>query len=173
VRTDAEQLEARFASLEQNLAASALTHLLNAARKVRSAAANLDGSRTGSTAERPWFFDANVDALYHGVGPEQHGRHFFGGHFDQMVAAKFEQRRDLVCDQVVVDGQVDAPRSSGSGYVGMQREVESHALCLLPLARANAHDTVELQAVDPDDVHQCVTRGLVSISKSAIGQVAV
>jgi len=57
------------------------------------------------------------------MNAEQHCRYFFGGHLDQMVAAKAEQRGNLVGHLVVVRRQADAPRTPRLRDVGMQAQV--------------------------------------------------
>ena len=65
-------------------------------------------SRHGAGEQPELVARAHVDALHRGVHSEQHRRDLLRRHLDEVVASKLEQRRHLVGDLIIVDGQADA-----------------------------------------------------------------
>jgi hypothetical protein len=86
-----------------------------------------------------------------------------------MVVPERKQGSHLESHLIVVGGQADATRATGVRKIGVQPDVEPHALAMLALLRPDADDAVELEAMNADDVRQWVTFGRDSISVSAMG----
>jgi hypothetical protein len=70
---------------------------------------------------------------------------------------------------IIIRSQADAPAAAGVRQIGVQPDVEPHALTMLALLRPDADDAVELESMNADDVRQWVTFGRASISVSAMG----
>jgi len=152
LRVDAQQLEASLPRLQQQLA-FAIRQPVYAARKVAALAPDLHRGSASAPGERARLFDAYIDPLHAGVNAEQHRRHLLGRHLNQVVAAKAEQRRHFVCHLVVVRRQADAPAAACLRDVRVQTQIEPDALLMLALGRANAHDTIELEPMNADHIH--------------------
>jgi hypothetical protein len=91
-----------------------------------------------------------------GMQPQQHCGYFLGGHFDEVVVAKTQQRYHLVRNPIVVCGQRNAAGATSGGQVSVQPQIQSHALLALTLAGTNANNTVELKSMDTNNVHESV-----------------